>query len=359
MADIFCTTCGHALKDSARFCPECGTNREIATVSPPSPAGSIVESSSLPPSITETVESAYIAGPLERLKALPKAVSIGVSALFLLVLFFGARVVGSSGGDPTAETIVSTSPTSSESVAPIPTPVNRYLELGSIESTCESDELWWDDSSGSFVINGTSSRASVADAWKYRGRENIIVQCGYDSQVSVAIVLKLEADRLRLISFASAVGELVERHSDTVVRVGVSRACCYPEVPLESASVFRFQFRGQIKTDTRAIVRFSEWDVVAWRCHSMNEPEWYEGEDLDGEAFADAESGFLTVCSESSDVSDLQNVLIDKGYDIESDGQFGPGTLDALLDFAEESGMYGVEGVVLSDNDFRYARHRS
>ena len=356
MADLFCTSCGHPLKSSARFCPECGAIRESEVSTSPAQ----IESPPKEGSSTYESRQSYVSTSLiDRVKDLPKSALITSSLAVLAIIALGLQATKSSDNVAATVTVPISVPDSTQVNPTMPTPVNRYLELGEIEPTCATDELWWEDSSGRFVINGASSGASVADSWKYRGRENIVVHCGVGDQVSVAIVLKLEVDRLRLISSASAAGTLMERASETVVRVGVPRTCCYPDIPLEKASVFRFQFRGQIKTDTRAIVRFNEWDVASWRCRTMNEPEWDAGEDLNGNLFDDADSGLLTVCSESSDVSDLQNVLIEKGYDIESDGQFGPGTLDALLDFAEESGAYGVEGVVLSDSDFRYARHRN
>lgn len=356
MTDFFCISCGHALKSAARFCPECGASREIEVPTSPVP----IQSPANEISITEERHPNDVSTLLiNRLKALPKSVLIATSLAVVVILVLGLQVANSS--DDTAVSV--TVPTSVPDLAPvdttIPTSVNRYLELGVIEPTCATDELWWEDSTGRFVINGTSSGALVADSWKYRGRENIVVQCGVDAPVSLAIVLKLEVDRLRLISSASASGTLVERASDTVVRVGVARACCYPKIPLSNATVFRFQFRGQIKSDTRSIVRFHEWDVDAWRCRSLNEPEWDEGVNLDDTEISEAESGFVTVCSEGSDVFDLQDVLINKGYEIESDGMFGPGTLNALLDYSENADKYGVEGVVAYDGDFVYAKHQS
>ncbi len=356
MANLFCTSCGHPVNGSARFCPECGAIRETEVLALPTP----VEFPANEVSVTEEIHPKNVSTSfIDRLKVLPKSVFIAASLAAFAILALGLQAANSSD-DTSSSLTVPISVSDSTQVNPtIPTPVNRYLELGEIEPTCATDELWWEDSTDRFVINGTSSGASVADSWKYRGRENIVVHCGVDDQVSVAIVLKLEVDRLRLISSASATGTLMERASDTVVRVGVPRTCCYPNIPLEKASVFRFQFRGQIKVDTRAIVRFSEWDVAAWRCQSLNDPEWDEGVYLDDTSISDAESGFITVCSEGSEVADLQNVLIDKGYKIESDGLFGPGTLDALLDFAEKADKYGVEGVVGYDGDFVYAKHQS
>jgi RNA polymerase subunit RPABC4/transcription elongation factor Spt4 len=355
VTNLFCTSCGHLLKETSRFCPECGSIRELVQEITAAQVAERMESK-----IEAPVDSSPIGGRVqifERLKTKPRNLvvvgAVGLGALLLIAI----RLIGGS------ESSVDTTPVTESSVvtiAPtIPTPVNRYLELGQIESSCADDELWWSDSSLRFEINGDSSGATVADAWKYRGRENLIVQCGAETPVSVAIVLKLEPDRLRLIASESAFGTFVERASDTVARVGVPRSCCYPDIPLETASVFRFQFRGQIEIDTRAILRFDAWDVANWRCKSMNDPVWGDGEDLDGYEFSDAESGYLTVCSESSEIFDLQEILVDKGYDIEIDGQFGPGTLNALLDFAEENDKVGVEGVVLVDGDFRYARHRS
>ena len=355
MSNLFCTACGHPLKETSQFCPECGSVRELRQPEVPTQAPKRLE-----PKFEAGLDmqgNGQSSAFLEKVKSKPRNLVIAVSLVLIVLFFAGFRMIGGSGSS------VATTPQSESSVSlsvtTVPTPVYRALELGQVAAACVGNELWWNDLSLSFNINGDSTSATVVDAWRYRGRENLIVQCGADSQVSVAIVLKLEPDRLRLIASESAVGTLVERASDTVARVGVSRACCYPNVPLETASVFRFQFSGQIEIDTRAIVRFDAWDVANWRCKSMNEPVWGDGEDLDGFEFSDAESGFLTVCSESSEIFDLQEIFLDKGYDLEIDGQFGPDTLEALLSIASQDDRVGVEGVVLVDGDFNYARRRS
>lgn len=354
MSNLFCTACGHLLKETSHFCPECGSVREM-------------RQSEVPTQEPEHLEPKFDAGFdkqgkgrssvfLERVKSKPKNLVIAMSLVLIVLFFAGLRMI--SGSESSVVTTPQSESDVSISTTTVPTPVYRSLELGQVAAACSGNELWWNDSSLSFEINGDSSTATVADAWRYRGRENLIVQCGIDTQVSVAIVLKLEPDRLRLIASESAAGTLVERASDTVVRVGISRACCYPDVPLETAAVFRFQFRGQIEIDTRAIVRFAAWDVANWRCKSMNEPMWGDGEDLDGFEFSNPESGFLTVCSESSEIFDLQEIFVDRGYDLDIDGQFGPDTLNALLSIARQNGKVGVEGVVKVDGDFSYARRR-
>lgn len=354
MSSLFCSACGHPLKETSRFCTECGFVRQSPQMEAPT---QVIEFSA--PNLeagNAAVAPGGGSGFSDRLKSKTGKFLVAGSTALVVLLVIGFSFLGGSESSGTTAPI---SDSSVASVAPTIPPVDRYLELGQLEAACSGNELWWNDSSQSFEVMGTSSDASVIDAWKYRGRENLIVQCGTDTQISVAIVLKLEPDRLRLIASESAVGTLVERTTGTVARVGVSRACCYPDVPLETASVFRFQFRGQIKVDTRAIVRFAAWDVANWRCKGMSDPVWGDGEDLDGFEFTDVESGFITVCSESSDIFDLQRILVDKGYNIDVDGQFGPGTLDALLDFASQDNNVGVEGVVLDDGDFRYARRRS
>ncbi len=355
MSNLFCTACGHLLKETSQFCPECGSVRELRQSEVPTQ-----ESKHLEPKFEaglDTKGNGQSPVFLERVKAKPRDLIIAVSLVLVGLFFAGFRMI--SGSESSVATTPQIESDVSPSITTVPTPVYRALQLGQVAAACVGNELWWNDSSLSFEINGDSSSATVADAWRYRGRENLIVQCGVDTQVSVAIVLKLEPDRLRLIASEIAAGTLVERPSDTVARVGVSRACCYPDVPLETAAVFRFQFRGEIEIDTRAIVRFNEWDVANWRCKSMNEPVWDDGEDLDGFGFSDPESGFLTVCSESSEIFDLQEIFVDKGYELDVDGQFGPDTLDALLSIASQDDEVGVEGVVLVDGDFNYARRRS
>ena len=150
MSNLFCTACGHLLKETSQFCPECGSVRELHQSEVPTQ-----ESKHLEPKFEaglKTKGNGQSPVFLERVKAKPKNLAIAMTLVLIVLFFAGLRMI--SGSESSVVTTPQSESDVSISATTVPTPVYRSLELGQVAAACSGNELWWNDSSLSFEING-------------------------------------------------------------------------------------------------------------------------------------------------------------------------------------------------------------
>jgi rhodanese-related sulfurtransferase len=272
-------------------------------------------------------------------------VLLGVSGY---VFFAGTSKESSVSTTVLPPTTISPQTTQTATTSPARVP----LGLGDVNQACEGSSMLFDDQSGDLNFSSTNINSVVVDRWVVNTIRLLVLDC---DKTTVVLSLDVSDGEIRVVDYESQYDVLFTKFGPRVLRFGVDGLCCFPEAPLSSAKLLRVTNSGSISTEDSNISRFPGWNPIKNNCDEFTLAGYYTPESLSGENLG-FDTDYVTVCSEGQAVKNLQSALINKGYDIYSDGYFGPATLNAINTEAKNSGYMNVHGAVNFQGQLLYAR---
>lgn len=352
---MFCINCGAGNSDEIAFCVACGTKLKVpqsdsnTVVLPPVEEGSPLVNTrerKEPQHLVKTKGGATRSSGLAIVLAVVIVAAVGVAGFVFLS--------GSSKNESVATTVLQTTIAPVQTTVVVSTSLVRIpLGLGDVNQSCQGSSLVFDDASGELNFSSSNSDIFVVDRWVISSVRLLALNC---DGTTVVLSIDISGDALRVVDYESQYDVLFTKFGPRVLRFGVDGLCCFPDAPLSSAKLLRITNNGTISIEESNISRFPGWNPIKSNCDEFTPVDYYRAEDLGGSMSYGSSPGYVTICSEGETVKDLQQVLINKGYDIYADGYFGPATLNALSKEAKDDGYMNIHGVVYWEGQFQYAR---
>lgn len=222
-----------------------------------------------------------------------------------------------------------------------------------VNPECGQTSLSVDPGAGSLEVVSETGAASVTDKWSLSAADVVKIACGSSSTL---LTLTRLPQAISITDWDIFDSVHLERLSPRILRFGThGDQCCYPDVPYDRAEVVKLSKTGRISREASDIDRFPLWNASIDYCDRLASEGEFNPMRPNGEAMYGVD-GYATVCVEGPLVERLQEILVEEGYDIAIDGEFGPRTLRALKSLAAAEGVANVDGVAAVDGDLFFAR---
>lgn len=351
---MFCTNCGTNNSSEMAFCVACGTAFKVARNDVRPEALPVVDTSIRTAEIQPIIIPQKLSKPKKNgskdrifwtVISIVLVVLLGVSGY---VFFAGTNKESSVSTTVLPPTTMSPQTTQTDTTSPARVP----LGLGDVNQACEGSSLIFDDQSGDLNFSSTNSSNVVLDRWIVSAARLLALDC---NKTTVVLSLDVVNGEIRIVDYEAQYDVMFTKFGPRLLRFGVDGLCCFPDAPLSSAKLLRVANSGSVSIEDSNMSRFPGWNPIKNNCNEFTPAGYYIPESISGENFGSG-TDYVTVCSEGEAVRNLQNILINKGYDIYSDGYFGPATLNAINMEAKKNGYMNVHGAFNFEGQLLYGR---
>jgi hypothetical protein len=279
----------------------------------------------------------------------------GLAAFVVLGVGLGAFLVlagtNNNQSEVASDTSISTATSGTVPETSVPPVPYRGIELSSILSSCAATEITGDQQNRILVVSADSG-ALLQQQLTVGDNQIATFRCADDIGI---VTFAFGAEGLSVLDSRQWEAGEITWFSETVGRVGIVGECCFPDVPYKEAYVVEVLDSGMLVLSYDDLSRYDKWNPVSKNCDASTRPDRYPAiySNGDGKNYSEKPL-YITVCSKGRYVTELQQMLIKSGYDLDADGLFGPATLESLRTLGGEDGFYyAIDGVFASD--WRYA----
>lgn len=256
--------------------------------------------------------------------------------------------IGQSANAVPVDTKVQT--TSATAPPPTVLPIDISTKFG---NACGRVEVSAPSENGSLEIVPTEGSARTVGLWTQSGIEVLQIECEGSTTI---LTLRRSATNLVQIDSEVFAGDSITRLSSQLVRIGVNGdRCCFPDVPFGSSEILKLASSGKITREASEIDRYPLWNSSIDYCDRLASEREFVAMEISGESMVGVDA-YATVCVEGPLVTRLQEVLVEEGFNVIPDGEFGPRTLRALKGLASSKGIDDVEGVARVDGELFFAK---
>jgi hypothetical protein len=252
---------------------------------------------------------------------------------------------------PNISRVETTTDTSLETTTSSSSFVLKPVDAGEIfEYQCGEARFNFVPSSNQIVSDFESTQLQLIDNWKLGDLWIFVTRC--EGSAAVHTLRVVEGSIRSTAELVDEVDFFKRFDFNTALFGAHGRTCCFPNVPLARAEVFLFTANGSMQRSMDNVARYPIWNVARQDCDSLVSEQAFLPQ---GNFIASEVQAYATMCVEGPLVSSVQEILVDNGYELEVDGQFGPITLSALRDFAQSRGVNEVDGVALVAGELFFA----